>query len=140
MKKCRGPVCKEINPDGTWKNEKDFYKSKAAKSGYADWCKDCSKLHARLKRNEDPYFDKKYWLKAKYNLSLMDYKNMEDMGGGVCAICWKLCKSGYNLAVDHDHDTGKVRGLLCSACNLHLGFLEENPEWIVRCNKYLFQY
>lgn len=45
---------------------------------------------------------------------------------GLCAICLK--KPDHDLRVDHDHETGKVRGLLCSNCNSGIGFLDEDPK------------
>lgn len=46
----------------------------------------------------------------------------------MCAICLK--PSDKRLAVDHDHETDEIRGLLCSPCNFALGLFEENP-WIM---------
>lgn len=40
--------------------------------------------------------------------------------GGVCAICGRVCSTGMNLAVDHCHVTGEIRGLLCQGCNVSL--------------------
>ena len=63
---------------------------------------------------------------------------------GLCAICFqsevaKDPKRGKvrRLSVDHNHTTEKVRGLLCSACNLALGIVETRPEWISRTIAYL---
>lgn len=62
---------------------------------------------------------------AKVGLTEVEYKMLFQAQNGVCAICkskpdtrWKM------LAVDHNHDTGKVRGLLCMVCNTMLGRLE----------------
>lgn len=44
--------------------------------------------------------------------------------GGGCAICGKQCPTGRALAVDHDHDTGEIRGLLCYKHNTALGLLD----------------
>ena len=54
-----------------------------------------------------------------------EYKEMLESQGGVCAICGAMPKG--RLAVDHDHATGQVRGLLCSPCNVALGFLRDDP-------------
>jgi hypothetical protein len=65
-------------------------------------------------------------LKHKYKMSLEDYERMLKAQGGVCAICYQPNPGGKRLAVDHDHATGRVRGLLCQACNLALGFMRDN--------------
>jgi formate dehydrogenase maturation protein FdhE len=65
-----------------------------------------------------------YW--ARYGLSLKDYERMLDDQGGVCAGCFS--PPGKNrLAIDHDHETGHVRWLLCNHCNSVLGFARDNP-------------
>ena len=50
---------------------------------------------------------------------------MFDNQGGVCAICGNKERNNRNLSVDHNHDTGKVRGLLCELCNRKLGTMED---------------
>jgi len=57
--------------------------------------------------------------------------------GGVCAICRTNCATGRRLALDHDHGTGKVRGLLCSNCNRAIGLLREDPAIVEAALKYL---
>ena len=57
----------------------------------------------------------------QYGLSRDGYASILAKQGGVCAICKKACSSGRKLAVDHNHHTGAVRGLLCVKCNNGLG-------------------
>ncbi len=57
----------------------------------------------------------------KFGLTGADFNRMLAEQGGVCAICRNVCKTGKRLAVDHDHATGRVRGLLCANCNTGLG-------------------
>ena len=65
---------------------------------------------------------------AKYGLTPAAYEAKLIEQGGVCAVCRRADKSGKRLAVDHHHDTGRVRGLLCSNCNPGIGYFEESPE------------
>lgn len=58
----------------------------------------------------------------KYDLSFSDYKNILQMNNGLCEICLKEPATD----IDHDHITGKVRGLLCSSCNKGLGFMKDD--------------
>jgi Recombination endonuclease VII len=73
----------------------------------------------------------------KYGLSAEDYERMLVAQNGVCAICRKHCKSGKRLAVDHDQDTDKVRGLLCASCNCGLGMYQSDPLLMRTAAEYL---
>lgn len=68
--------------------------------------------------------DRKKSLKVKYGITVERYEFMLQAQGGVCKICNKKCRSGNRLAVDHCHETGRVRGLLCGVCNTRLGIIE----------------
>ena len=59
------------------------------------------------------------------------------MQGGVCAICFGPGVASRRLAVDHDHNTGKVRGLLCADCNRALGGFKEDPTTLGRATTYI---
>lgn len=76
---------------------------------------------AKLKRRE-------WRLKNYYGLSLEDYDRILEQQGGVCAICKTATESdnGQPLVVDHDHQTGKIRGLLCDKCNRAIGALKDD--------------
>lgn len=69
----------------------------------------------------------KHWLK-RYSITRDQYEAMLEEQGNACALCRKEPKGSYNLAVDHDHKTGQVRGLLCAGCNRSLGYVED-PKW-----------
>lgn len=60
----------------------------------------------------------------RYGLSLDDYQALLDQSGGVCALCKNPPAKNKNLCIDHDHETGRVRGLLCHRCNSLLGGYE----------------
>lgn len=63
-------------------------------------------------------------LKREYGIDLTTYESMLSSQNNVCKICSGVNKSGMALAVDHDHKTGQVRGLLCTRCNNQLGWFE----------------
>ncbi len=65
-----------------------------------------------------------YWRMKKYGLSEADYQNMVDSQENLCAICGRT-EDNKALAVDHDHDTGEIRGLLCGYCNVRLGWFDK---------------
>jgi len=58
---------------------------------------------------------------SRYGITIEEYDVMLKRQNYVCAICQNKCSTGKRLAVDHDHDTKKVRGLLCRKCNRGLG-------------------
>lgn len=70
------------------------------------------------------------------HILLEDYETLFKAQNGVCAICHNPCKTKRRLAVDHDHATGQIRGLLCFNCNTHLGWVDEYGKEI---SKYLVQ-
>jgi hypothetical protein len=84
--------------------------------------------------------------RRKYGLTLAEHEEMEAAQGGVCAICQQpetfKSKSGtvHRLAVDHDHKTGRIRGLLCRNCNAALGHLREDLGLFRRAVSYLESY
>jgi hypothetical protein len=66
-------------------------------------------------------------LKRKYGISLEHYDSMLDDQGGGCAICKREPIGQIPLHVDHDHETGKIRGILCFTCNNALADFEDDP-------------
>ena len=75
----------------------------------------------------------------KYGLSNGDYESMLAKQGGVCAICGEPPnpKRQHDLAVDHCHLTGTVRGLLCHKCNIGLGHFEDSEGLMTKAIDYL---
>lgn len=76
-------------------------------------------------------------LKSAHGISLEDYNKMSTRQEGKCAICLREEVNGKRLSVDHNHSTGKIRGLLCDACNKSLGLMKESVEAIRNAASYL---
>lgn len=142
------------------KNEKpltDFYKNKTCKDGHGTECKDCvrsyNKAHYHKNRAASIASSRKWAidnpdkrrhsnLVRQYGITLDDYMHMHDEQGGVCKICGNsetLVRHGSPkpLCVDHCHETGKVRGLLCHNCNTALGKFKDSPEILQSALNYL---
>lgn len=79
----------------------------------------------------------KQWLKTRYGLSIEEYEKLVAKHDGNCAICNNPPTSYFKLYIDHDHATGKVRGLLCSQCNSLLGMAKENITTLQAAISYL---
>lgn len=80
-------------------------------------------------------------LKRAYGISLEEYTAMEIAQNKQCKICGTSSFYGRTrFAVDHCHETGKVRGLLCTKCNAGLGMFEDNPERLISALSYLKEY
>lgn len=78
----------------------------------------------------------KYVLK-RYGLPIEAYACMLKSQNGVCAICGGVNRDNKRLSVDHDHETGQVRGLLCNTCNYTLGLVSDNLCQLMRLMDYL---
>ncbi len=103
-------------------------------------CKNCHKSHA----SQTPEANKNHKLMRAFNISLDDYQKMFTAQNGVCEICKepeKFSSKGnekaMSLAVDHDHDTGKIRSLLCLKCNRGLGLFEEDANKLSAAINYI---
>lgn len=82
--------------------------------------------------------DKHSRLKHKFNISIKDYNNLLYQQKNRCKICGiHQSKIEDNLCVDHDHKTGKIRGLICHHCNRALGLVKDNPMICFKMIKYL---
>ena len=77
-----------------------------------------------------------YELGRKYGITLEEYAHLENNQNHSCATCGS---SDTRLVLDHCHDTGKVRGLLCDPCNLALGKVKDNTQTLTNMIKYLEQ-
>ena len=109
------------------------------------YCKPCVSIRRKTQwaSNKDHIarLNRKSRLKKEYGLSIEEYELLLKQQFGECAIC--RSKTGTRktktrtLAVDHDHKTGKVRGLLCQPCNTVLGMFNDNPTLFKRAIKYL---
>jgi len=104
-----------------------------------DSCKPCQKEAARIRVRKDRW---RKGLKEGYNMTPDDYYRMYENQNGVCKICSLPETKGRGaknkrLAVDHNHKTGKVRGLLCGNCNTGIGLLKDDAKILALAVKYL---
>lgn len=74
-------------------------------------------------------------LRSKYGITIEEFEEMLSDQKGCCLICGDYM--GEALKVDHNHETGAVRGLLCNGCNVGLGLFKDNPEFLTAAIAYL---
>lgn len=84
-------------------------------------------------------FRRDSWLRAKYGITLEAYGALLADQGGVCRLCGTPEKDARHgvLDVDHDHETGQIRGLLCHRCNWALGIMRDDLTWLRAAVAYL---
>lgn len=98
---------------------------------------------ARNPHRREERLQKARWsnIKGKYGLTKEQYEAIYEKPGGTCASCGDRALGGAtstaNLHVDHCHDTGYIRGLLCGHCNTALGLLKDSERRIECLLKYL---
>lgn len=124
-------VCKVVKP-GT-----DFVKALNQKSGLRARCKECVEKQ-RIEGKNTPeraiqHAANKF--KRLYNLTIEEVACMIENQKGLCKICAAILSRPN---VDHCHVTGRIRGILCSACNTGLGFIEKE-NWLEKAQGYLSQ-
>ena len=125
----------------------EFYTHKRTRDGKGSWCKKCL-INKTAEKRKDP-IQKELWkeygrrsmLKKRYGITADKYDEMVALQSNSCAICGSTDVGGRGgssrLAVDHDHTTGKVRGLLCANCNNGLGRFKDNPDFLQKAIDYL---
>jgi len=74
----------------------------------------------------------------RYGMTPEQYARLLAAQNGVCAICATPPGVRHGLSVDHDHNTGRVRALLCAACNAGIGQFRERPDVMYRAIRYLY--
>ncbi len=121
-------------------------KDKKSTEKYRSKNKDILINNSRQSRSENPIkyrlYNQKHRLKKLFNLTIEQYNEMLLAQNNLCLICKNPETIAINgliqsLSVDHDHKTGKIRGLLCGHCNRGLGLYKDSPELLREAALYL---
>ena len=130
MKKCTD--CQETKPIDEFNNN-----PKGAGGKYSK-CKTCTRAYAKRqyeKKNKNDYFLR------TYGITLADARQILHRQGGWCAICKTEVhfneRRRNSAVVDHCHETGVVRGILCNHCNCGLGMFKDKPNVLRNAAEYL---
>ncbi len=151
------------SPSGIWSDmktctkcevDKPFESFSKKKDGLQNWCRECfaqyrkdnreherARLQAYREANREKFreYDRKnHRAKTlkKYGLTEPEYEALVLGQDSRCAICGKVPND--RLVVDHNHETGQVRGLLCRSCNSALGLLGESEDVLLAAYNYVF--
>lgn len=120
LKRCR--KCGEMKP------LTEFHRRSEAKDGLQSWCKVCALEYDQANRKAGtrklgtPGQVRKWNLNSRYGLTPQQVAKMKEKQGMVCAICGEAPE---RWVVDHNHNTGAVRGMLCHQCNIKLPVVED---------------
>ena len=130
---------KKCSRCGKTKELSEFPKDKV---NYRSYCKDCNRKRVREYWAKHPEQQQKNKLKYHYGMTVQEYTTKLLEQNGVCAICGKPETKAVrgkiqSLSVDHNHDTGVIRGLLCSQCNSMLGFARDSSSILSVAADYL---
>ena len=136
MKKCSG--CKKHLPVSFFAKDISRY------DALNHLCKECVSIARKKYRASDNGFEvtKRGNLIKNFKITLEEYNQILENQNGVCAICGREETMEYSngrikqLAVDHDHKTGKVRGLLCNSCNRGLGLFMDSSLYLKNAINY----
>ena len=125
-----------------------FYNYKASKDGRSYRCKDCDKIQGKAYRERHKERDRvnrrNESRRRKYGLSEDGYNKIIEYQNDTCPICLRHLTHGWGqfhkatkAVVDHCHDTGITRGILCTQCNKGIGLLKDDPDFLLRAIEYL---
>ena len=116
--------CKKI------KYLKEFYTHNSCRSGRNSWCIECTNIRSKrwynINKARSLANTREAKLLREYGISVEKYQELLKQQGGLCKICKQLETQQRKLSIDHNHKTGKVRGLLCNRCNVAIGLLNED--------------
>ena len=92
--------------------------------------------HGRSRSKE---YDLEYQMRKNYGIGFFEYDAMFEKQNGLCAICDAPPPNHHKkrLNIDHCHTSGRIRGLLCDACNRGIGLLKDSPDLMLKAISYL---
>lgn len=131
MKTCK--KCGEAKPVD------EFHRHATNKDGRRGSCKPCDILLTAEWHAAHPDYYRRKHLRRTYGITLEQYHDLLTSQSGGCACCGATRAGGSSdsFHVDHCHETGKIRGLLCNNCNIGIGALGDNASGVARALAYL---
>jgi hypothetical protein len=124
-----GRTCTKCKEYKLWS---EFRRRKEVPSGHTSSCKACrNESYSQKERDRR--------IQSLYDISSEDYNALLEKQNGECAICYTTNpgRADQHFCIDHDHETGRVRGLLCVSCNRALGLFQDDTTILHRASQYL---
>lgn len=109
----------------------------------SSYCRACQRDYEKAWRRNNPERQKaqrrRAYVRKAYGISYDQYEAMVELQGGACAVCGVHGDTQQHgvLLIDHDHDTGRVRGLLCVDCNFAIGRTGRNVTRLAKAIAYI---
>lgn len=126
----------EFSPNGVTRKGTQKYRSQCRKCDNARQLKYRKNYPNTSRYSKDRL--KSYQVKAAFGITYEEWVKLMESRGWACEICGRETESsGRTLAIDHDHSTGDIRGVLCQRCNCAIGLLSENDETLRSAIDYL---
>jgi Recombination endonuclease VII len=111
----------------------EFPRNRNSKDGFHSYCKACNNARSYESRQRLHGSSRHYHLKQRYGIGVDEFDELVRQQGGVCLLCGRPDPEH----VDHDHETGKVRGILCFNCNGGLGQFRDSVDALRAAADYL---
>jgi hypothetical protein len=120
-----------------YQDNKEYFRQRHIDGYHKEYRTNNKEYHQKYRNdNKDRLID--YWLKRNYNITFEEYNKLFAEQEGKCAICGVHQNDlKKKLSVDHNHETGEIRGLLCNSCNLSLGHAKEDTKILLKMIDYL---
>lgn len=129
----------------------EFTNNRSRPDGKASYCKLCTRQKLKERRQKPDYPEKQrfFFMQWKYGLTQQEFRKILALQEGKCAVCGtqssdverpgftRSGKKNKGLVVDHDHNTGAIRGLLCDRCNRAIGLLRESAMVLAKAAAYV---
>ena len=130
-----GKACRRC---GEWKPLEAYHKQPNMPTGRHSWCAACYNAWAKAKRqrNDTPEQKRRWLLMTRYGMTEAQFEEMLTIQKHACAICGTPLPTVRSTRIDHCHETGKIRGLLCHHCNIRLQVVEDE-EFLKAASAYL---
>ena len=116
----------QFEQEGSRNRKIPTYNCKWCNTETTNWTKSCNSC----KRVETRVIEIRKESQKLEEFTPLDYYDLLEKQNSKCGICKKECVVNKNFTIDHDHKTGKVRGLLCNRCNYYLGWFENKQQGI----------
>jgi len=133
--KCLVKTSKQCTICNAEKPLTEFSEDRGSPDGHHSWCKLCRNKAARGRYSK---LQRQTTVKRRYGVTMEDVEALRVVQSGRCAIC-SVPFAETRPCIDHDHDSGAVRGLLCIRCNTGLGMFGDDLDLLKRAADYLCQ-